>query len=269
MVALCVLLPLPRVATPAPVAPVPLTATTTYSLDSVSIGGAPIVLRWHPQPRIAPDPAEAIVFSGWAEDDAARAPVREVLAVVDGGPTYAAVTGLVRDDVAATYHDPARASSGFRLTIPPCSLSAGHHRIAFRFEANDRHGYYRSGDDVDIDVTAPRRIDRIAYSVDVLAPPMSRYGAHVMKGWLVRAGTCAPARDVGIRIDGRATGTVRYGIPRPDVAKSLGVPAYARSGFVAAWTDSPLPPGSHTLQLVARAGSGRELASGYVVHFAR
>lgn len=263
------LLPLPRATAPAALAPPPLAERTAYSLDAVSIGEASIALRWHPQPRIAPARSDAIVITGWASDDAAHAPVSEVLAVVDGGPSYRAVTGLARNDVAAALHDPTLSASGFRVTIPPCALDTGHHRIAFRFGASDRRGYYRSGDDVDIDVVPARTGAGIAYSVDALSPPMSHYGTHVLQGWLVIGAACAPARDVRVQIDGRAAGVVRYGIARPDVAKAFGVAAYARSGFIATWTDRPLPRGSHTLALVAGIAPGRSIASGYVLHFVR
>jgi hypothetical protein len=270
---LLILLPFPRVRPPAPV-DAALEFSTEYSLDSVSIGGAPIALRWHPQPRIDPPRGAAIVFSGWAADDAERAPITKIVATVDGDATFPAIAGLQRADVAVALGNPVYAASGFRLTIPACSLAPGEHTIAFRFEAADGRGYYRSRDDVEIYVNGGPPATRALYAVDAIVPPPARPGAHEMSGWLVDAGACAPARGVEVRLDGRIVATARYGVPRPDVARTYGNPAYARSGFRAVWSDAGLARGSHTLRLQARlAGSGpsgeARVDPGYALQFAR
>ena len=268
VIALLAVLPFPRVH-PAVAQEVALEASTEYSLDAVAIGTASTVLHWHPQPRLAPARGDAIVFSGWAADDAERAPITNVLAVVDGGTAYPAVTGMRRDDVATALGNPAYADSGFRLTIPPCVLADGEHLIAFRFEAADGRGFYRSKNDVDIDVNGAPAAAHVSYAVDTILPAMSRSGEHEARGWLVDAGSCAPALGVRIRVDGRTVATARYGMARPDVARVLGVAGYARSGFSARWSDTSLARGPHTLRLEAMLVPRRIVDPGFALHFVR
>jgi hypothetical protein len=272
VIALLAVLPFPRIHRAVPVETV-LALSTEYSLDTAAFANTSTALRWHPQPRLAPARGDAITFSGWAADDAERAPITVVQAVVDGGAMFpAAVTGLRRADVALKLGNPAFAASGFRLTIPPCALSAGAHRIAFRFEAADRRGYYRSRDDVDIDVNGGPPPTRVAYAVDAIVPPMSQRGEHEARGWVVDTGSCSASLGVRFTVDGRQVASARYGLARPDVARALGLAAYARSGFDATWSDATLARGPHTLRLEAilRSGQLRRAAdTGFALRFSR
>jgi hypothetical protein len=273
MIAILTRLPIPRSAPPAPAASAlaALEGTGRYSIDTATIGRKTVVLHWPPQPKLAPARGEAVAFSGWAVDTVTRAPASAVVAVVDGGPSYTAVTGIRRSDVAEALGVAAFAPSGFAVTIPGCALSPGRHTIVFRFVASDGRGYYRSSDFVDIDVqsTPAAQVPAVAYAVDTLEPALADPGGHRMTGWLVDAGRCRAARAVGVAVDGQPVATARYGLSRPDVAAAYGVAAYAPSGFSAVWNDAGLARGQHTLRLSARLSTGRDVDAGYVVRFVR
>jgi hypothetical protein len=272
MIGILTRLPIPRSAPPATAAS-PLAALDglgRYSIDAATIGRKTVVLHWHPQPRLALSRGEAIAFSGWAVDPVTRAPASAVVAVVDGGPSYTAVTGIRRSDVAAALGAAAFAASGFAVMIPGCALEPGRHTIAFRFVASDGRGYYRSGDFVDLDVqSTPARVAAVAYAVDTLEPPLANPGDHRMTGWLVDAGRCRAAAGVRVAVDGHPVATARYGLSRPDVAATYGVPAYAQSGFSAVWNDAGLPRGRHTLRLSAQLSTGGDVNAGDVMRFVR
>ena len=55
-------------------------------------------------------------------------------------------------------------------------------------------------------------------------------------------------------------GTARYGGYRPDVASSLGNPAFANSGFDYVWTPSGITAGSHTVYVYAHSTSSNRWA---------
>jgi hypothetical protein len=273
MIAILTKLPIPRSAPPATAAS-PLGALDglgRYSIDTATIGRRTIVLHWHPQPKLAPARGESIAFSGWAVDPVTRAPASAVVAVVDGGPSYTAVTGIRRSDVAAALGASAYAPSGFAVTIPGCRLGPGRHTIAFRFVASDGRGYYRSGDFVDLDVqpSPAVRAPAVAYAVDTLEPALANPGGHRMTGWLVDAGRCRAAAGMRVTVDEYPVATARYGLSRPDVAAAYGVPAYAASGFLAVWNDAGLARGQHTLRMSARLSTGLDVDAGYVMRFVR
>jgi hypothetical protein len=76
-----------------------------------------------------------------------------VAAVIDGGIAFRGKIGQPRPDVAAFLAKPVATNSGFTIVIAPGALAAGPHRVAFRFFTAGGRNYYRSRDDVDIDVS--------------------------------------------------------------------------------------------------------------------
>lgn len=152
VVALIVLLPFPRVA-PGPVLEDRmLDGFTPYSIDGASIGTRTFLLGGRPRPVVEAVVGEPIVFTGWAVDGVTRTAVQAVVAVVDGGASYRALPTIPRSDVASKLGSEGYTMSGFTLTLPRCALSAGAHRVAFRFVASDGRGYYGTGDYIDVDV---------------------------------------------------------------------------------------------------------------------
>jgi hypothetical protein len=154
VVLLIVVLPFPRFAAARARGALPLEGVTQYSIDAAQVDVRTILLWPRPQPKLEPFSGEPIFITGWAVDSALHAPVKSIVAVVDGGTAYTTMPSIVRLDVAAKLGSPAYAPSGFSLTIPPCALAVGPHLIAFRFVASDGHGYYRSADYVHLDVQA-------------------------------------------------------------------------------------------------------------------
>jgi hypothetical protein len=152
VVFLIVVLPFPRSAATQAFGTLPLDGVTPYSIDAAQVDVRTISLWPRPQPKLVAFVGEPIFISGWAVDSNLHAPVKSVVAVVDGGATYTAAPRIPRLDVAAKLGNPAYATSGFSLTIPACALAPGPHLLAFRFVASDGHGYYRSADYVHLDV---------------------------------------------------------------------------------------------------------------------
>ena len=79
----------------------------------------------------------------------------------------------------------------------------------------------------------------------------------------------ALVRSASLAVDGHPVATARYGLSRPDVAATYGVPAYAQSGFSAVWNDAGLPRGRHTLRLSAQLSTGGDVTAGDVMRFVR
>ncbi len=78
-----------------------------------------------------------------------------------------------------------------------------------------------------------------------------------VRGWAVDAPNNAPAGGVTISIDNAVDIPATYGAERPDVAQSLGKPAYLRAGFSADIPTDTLTPGRHLLTIKIVAQDGR------------
>src|SRR4051794_31922285 len=99
--------------------------------------------------------------------------------------------------------------------------------------------------------------------LDVDAPGV---GAQVMDGrvlliggWAVAPGGSITSIDVYLDNPGTGMplGSASLGIPRPDVAASLGRPDAGRSGYNFDWMPRSVPQGEHTLTIVARSSTGQ------------
>jgi GT2 family glycosyltransferase/glycosyltransferase involved in cell wall biosynthesis len=82
------------------------------------------------------------------------------------------------------------------------------------------------------------------------------YGPHVrVAGWVVsRAGI----ESVDVYCDGMLMGRAHYGVLRPDIGQLYShMPSAGRSGFFWLLDTTNVSPGSHTVRVVARSGSGQ------------
>jgi hypothetical protein len=85
-----------------------------------------------------------------------------------------------------------------------------------------------------------------------------------MRGWA--ADERQAARAVSLRVDNREFLGL-YGLPRPDVAEALGIPALRNSGFYVSFATQLLGPGSHQATLLVEGTDGRvhEAVSGFAL----
>jgi hypothetical protein len=79
-------------------------------------------------------------ISGWAAESDGQHPALAVCAVVDGQllRNASSIYGSDRPDIAAAFHVPSLASSGYVITIPPNALAAGNHQLAIAVESHEK-----------------------------------------------------------------------------------------------------------------------------------
>jgi hypothetical protein len=83
-----------------------------------------------------------ISFFGWAVDEPNKTLAGGVDVVIDSAP-YSAAYSISRQDVADHFKNPAYRVSGFRLDVPPGTLSKGQHIVSVRAITTDRKSYYQ------------------------------------------------------------------------------------------------------------------------------
>lgn len=76
-------------------------------------------------------------------------------------------------------------------------------------------------------------------------------------GWAIDARSRLTAGAVFVLVDGRRSFSAQYGWQRPDVAKALGVPSYAGSGYNSMIPAGALQDGTHRLQIRVVTHDGR------------
>ncbi len=112
-----------------------------FSIDTVSLPGAAKRRGvWGPPPG-APPGGHVVRLTGWAVDQAERAPASGLAVRVDDGKIFTASYGSDRPDVARVLGDPAYRYSGFtaRLEAP---LAPGPHRVSLLIYARRTGGGY-------------------------------------------------------------------------------------------------------------------------------
>jgi len=103
-------------------------AANSYALDSVVISGRARPFGGRAQ---ALRPTDSLDIHGWAFDANLRRTVQRFVYRFDAGDWHDATYHLGRPDVAAAWHLPAVADSGFNVIVPPGTLSPGHHTATF------------------------------------------------------------------------------------------------------------------------------------------
>ncbi|MDQ2784368.1 MAG: hypothetical protein M3Y58_05135, partial [Chloroflexota bacterium] len=80
--------------------------------------------------------------------------------------------------------------------------------------------------------------------------------AITLRGWAVDAPNGAAAGGVVVSVDAQNYPAM-YGADRPDVATTLGNPAYTKSGFTITFPADTLPLGRHTITLKILTSDGK------------
>jgi len=104
----------------------------------------------------------------------------------------------------------------------------------------------------------PSGASGIVYFVDTMGPVANPLGRKTIQlrgserfgvtGWAIDRPNNSPVSGVELVLDG-TTYRITYGMPRADVADSLKEPAYAKSGFVAAFPASLVGSGEHVVSI--------------------
>ena len=217
------------------------------------VHGEPEVrLAWdEPQPD-QETVGEPLRLSGWAF---ARAGIDAVCAYVDGGAELPAATGESRQDVAKALGAPEAAHSGWSLTLPVSELKAGENRVTVAARARGgrraairRTLLWRDFDD-----------GELRFTWDEPQPDRETVGEPLrLSGWAyAQAGIDA----VGVHVNGRAELSAETGESRLDVAKALGAPEAAHSGWSVTVPLSTLRAGENQVTVTARTRDGYRAAA--------
>jgi hypothetical protein len=134
---------------------------------------------------------------------------------------------------------------------PTPSLNAGVRDVS---AACRIHGALGSGATVGIDAFAASRTTRDI--PDHRDAPSA--GAYEMYGWGRDRISTGPARAVCLIVDGKVEdrATSLYGEPRADVAKALGNPDLARSGYLIKIPAATFTPGQHRIGVAVVSSDG-------------
>jgi hypothetical protein len=267
--------------------------STYYSVESA--GGVPTALYCTDVTVCSDLPAPApiviplgspLTVSGWAVDAGAKTPAGAVFLSLDGSTEdteghrvtsrqsdVLADTGVGEySPVAQYFHNPAYVKSGFKAVAPTDKLPVGVYTMTVEFVTHDKTAYYQMPQKITIDIrpfsTFARRPETPPYSVDGIiglerpvvdmtkTVSLSLYSSITIYGWAVDAPAGLPARAVYLSIDDTLDLAADYGMDRPDVAQSLGSPAFRKSGFAAQILIGQVPLGKHDVRLKILAADG-------------
>ena len=223
-------------------------------------------------PNVAPR-GTTLYVAGWIHGAKPALDPPELFITVDGAFAAAAQGGFARPDVAKV-RGPAALSSGFRALVPTAGLEEGWHTVAAAQLVDAET--YRIGPERPIQIArnalrAPIVtpaggqvyvvVDRLLDGPD--APPdadgIPVFGPDAtirVMGWAADLDRAQPCAAVYALVDGVHTYRGRYGIARPDVGEEVACAQLALSGFEVRVDAGTLPPGAHTLSVIALSADG-------------
>ena len=111
---------------PLPLSALPSACPIRGRLDEVTVEGIAV----SPPDNVTVAPGGVVSLRGWAVDEQGPRLSAGVFATIDGGATYQAAYGGMREDVAAALDTPGIAACEFNVTIDTNALSSGRHRIS-------------------------------------------------------------------------------------------------------------------------------------------
>jgi hypothetical protein len=223
-------------------------------------------------PNVAPR-GTTLYVSGWIYARGPALDPPELAITVDGAFGGVANGGFERPDVAAI-HGPAALRCGFQALLPTAGFAEGWHTVAVVQLVDAQR--YRVGPERPVQLAAAAlrapletpeagrihvHLDRViegpvqpgAPSGEAIFGPESTIRA---LGWAADLDRMQPCAAVYALVDDLHLFRGRYGIARPDVADELGCPQLARSGFDVRIDAGTLPPGDHTVSVIALSADG-------------
>jgi hypothetical protein len=105
------------------------------SIDQIWDGGVMLSAK----PEMTFHDAPRVMVVGWALDARRTTPPASVEAVVDGSAVVAGTLDRDRPDVAAVFHNPRFARTGYSITLPSDLLTNGRHEIEVRVVDGTRY----------------------------------------------------------------------------------------------------------------------------------
>jgi hypothetical protein len=126
----------------------PVPSSTPSDIDTVN--DQPVSSQ-QSQPVVVSEEEPYIKVGGWAVDSEAKEVAGGVYLDVDG-ELFPAFYGTERRDVLRSYKNPAYLNSGFERYIPTSQLGPGEHELSIIVLTHDRKGYYRSEEELALDV---------------------------------------------------------------------------------------------------------------------
>jgi len=202
-------------------------------------------------------------ISGWVADPTDGSPLNNVTVHIDGISIGTPTLGGARPDVATFYNNPAYGKSGYTMTFPAATLSAGSHTITVT--AINSSGVSANFGPSTITVTDNiPPIGMLDGAVDKLTgtSSVSRADSLYVYGWAADYGNNGSATRVRILIDGTSVGNATLGVARPDVATYLNKPTWANTGWSYTASASTLSVGAHTVTAVAYDAAGNTTTLG-------
>lgn len=207
-----------------------------------------------------------MVVRGWALNPEPPRPADRLCFTIGQQQTFDLAYGLERNDVARAMNDPSCAAAGFRQMEPLDGLSQGTHKLRIMAIDQANSGYYELNDERTIDIVESRRLfsgtspvaGRMQFGIERLETtgPVA-----VVSGWVIDRDLRSGVGDVFGVVDDDQYVMAVSGMPRPEIAASLGMPGARACGFVLRIPTRTLSAGVHDLSLVAvaREGSGYEV----------
>lgn len=207
-----------------------------------------------------------MVVRGWALNPEPPRPAERLYSALGEQQPSDLSYGLERDDVARAMNDPACAAAGFKQMLSLSGLALGKHSLRIMAIDAANSGYYELDDERTLVVVESRRLftgtspveGRMQYAIERLETA-SRIGDIVVaSGWVIDRELRTTVGDVfGVVDDDQYTLAVS-GIPRPEIAASLGLPAERSCGFTLRIPTRALGTGAHELSLIAVARGGSD-----------
>ena len=219
----------------------------------------------------------SMVVRGWALNPEPPRPASRLCFTIGERQTSDLSYGVERDDVAAAMGDPSCAAAGFKEVLSLDGLPLGTHSLRITAIDDANTGYYALDDEPTFVVGESRRIfsgtsavvGRMQSGIDRLETTSGRRDLDgdtlrarigdtiVVSGWVTdRDQRCAVGRVFGL-VDDHYTLAVS-GMPRAEVATSLGLPSAHACGFVLRIQTRTLSTGIHDFSLVAVAREGSD-----------
>jgi hypothetical protein len=206
---------------------------------------------------------QTLYVAGWAADPVDGSPLSNLKVYIDGISIGTPTLGIARADVATFYNNPAYLNSGFTITYPATTLSAGKHSVTAI--ATNSVGASTTLGPLTITITDNMpplgHLDMAVDSVTATSS-VSRADSLYVAGWAADYGNNGSATRVRILIDGTSVGNATLNVARPDVATSLNQPTWTNTGWTYVASASTLSVGAHTVTAVAYDAAGNTTTLG-------
>ncbi len=173
-------------------------------------------------------------------------------------------------------NDPSCTAAGFKQVLPLHGFALGIHRLRIMAIDEAHSGYYELNDGRTITIVESRRLfsgksavaGRMQFGIERVGTPPGRHDLDgqmlhasvgdiiVVSGWVIDTDQRSAVGDVFGVVDDDQYVLAVSGMPRSEIAASLGIPAARACGFVLRIQTSAMGAGIHDLSLAAVAREG-------------